>query len=457
MSSEALPEAVLTSELRRSTRGMSAVIVVATLLALFVRWYFVTHAQVLQPLDRDTSWGDAGQFYRYAWNLFHHGVFSTAAPGSAVPLPDSFRDPGYPVFLAAAMAVTHNYGQWYTLVILTQVTLGGVTVACSTLAVRHDIPTWLLAVAAGTMALWPHLVVFPAYVLSENVTAPLCAIATLALRESAVRRSTGFAVTAGISLALAALTNGALAPLIPILAVVLAWKRVMQRRQLLVFAAVAALPLLAWGVRNAGLSVLLSPSMRAEINLVQGSWPTYHSATQLASVQDPVGLQTVDAINLEIATLHEDRAKGLHAMAERMSSAPGTYILWYLSKPALLWGWEIGLGSGGIYMYPTRNSPFVTNPVFKAVDATAFVSNGVLAILALAGTIVVASGRKPSAALIMCAATTSWVTLVYGVLQSDARYSIPYRPAEIALACLAVLAAVTYAGRRAAGTINRPT
>jgi len=451
MNHEGVTDATRSPGQQVTSRGGIAVIVLATLLALFVRWYFVTHAQVLQPLYRDSSWGDAGQFYRYAWNLFHHGVFSTAAPGTAAPVPDSFRDPGYPAFLAIGMAITGSYDQWYTFVILAQVALGGITVACAALAIRDAMPTWLLIVAAGTMALWPHMVSIPAYVLSENLTAPLCAITALALRQAAVRRSKGYAVSAGLSLALAALTNAVLAPLVIVLALAFAWKHTMTRRHLLVFVAAAALPLFAWGIRNAGLSGLLSPSMRAEINLVQGSWPTYHSATQLAAVEDPVGVQTLNAINLEIAALHDDRARGLHAMAERMSHAPGSYISWYLSKPALLWGWEIGLGSGDIYMYPTRNSPFVTNPAFKAVEAVTFVLNGVLALLALTGVIVVASRREPSAAMITFAATAAWVTVVYGVLQSDARYSTPYRPAEIALACVAVSAAVTYARGRISG------
>jgi hypothetical protein len=437
-----LPHTALQSMQKASPRVSIGVALVAGLLALLVRWYFVTHAQVLQPVFRD--WGDAGHYYRYAWNLIHHSVFSAAAPGSATPVSDSFRDPVYPAFLAIGMAITDNYDRWYTMVILAQVALGAVTVTCAILAIRDALPTWLLAAAGLVMVLWPHLVSIPAYMLSENLTAPLCAVTALALREAAGRHSNGFAVAGGMSLALAALSNAVLTPVVLVLALVFVWKRTIQRRQVLVFLAASAVPLFAWGIRNAGISGDLSPTMRAEINLVQGSWPTYHAATQLASVEDPVGLQTVDAINLEIANLHIDHVQGLKAMAERMAHAPGTYVMWYLSKPVLLWGWEIGLGSGDIYMYPTRNSPFVTNPVMKAVEAIAYVLNGVLAALALAGVIIIVVGRTPPAALITFAVIAAWVTVVYGVLQSDARYSTPYRPAEIVLACVAVSAALTH-------------
>ena len=431
-------------------RAAIAVAVLAGLLAMFLRWYFVTHAQVLQPLYRDANWGDAGQYYRYAWNLYHHGLFSPAAPGSLHPVPDGFRDPAYPALLAIGMAITDSYDRWYTLVILAQVALGAVTVTCALLAIRDVLPTWLLAVAGIAMAIWPHLVSIPAYVLSENLTAPLCAITALALREAAARSSMAYTVIGGATLALAALSNGVLAPEVLVLAFAFAWKRTMPRRQLLVFVVAAAVPLLAWGIRNASLSAPLSPGLRVEMNLVQGSWPTYHAATQLASAEDPVGVQTIDSINLEIATLHLDRAQGLKVIAERMRHAPGTYAAWYVSKPALLWGWTIGLGSGDIYMYPTHDSPFVTNPIFKAAEAVTFILNGVVALLALAGLIVVALRRSPPAAMITFAVTAAWVTVVYGVLQSDPRYSTPYRPAEIVLACVAASAAVSYIRSRIA-------
>jgi 4-amino-4-deoxy-L-arabinose transferase-like glycosyltransferase len=430
-------------------RSAAAIAILAGILSLGVRWYFAVHAQVLQPLDRDPWWGDAGQYYRYAWNLFHHGVFSLAPAGPATPAPDGFRDPGYPVFLALGLAVTHSYEAWYSLVIVAQVVLGAVTVACATLAVRGTMPTGLLALAAACMALWPHLVVAPAYVLSESLTAPLCAIAALLVREAADRQSATWAGAGGLALALAALTNGVLSPVVLVLALVFLWKRTLPRRALWTFVIVAAVPLVAWNLRNAMTPALLSPSMRAEINFVQGSWPTYHAAGQLAGNDDPVGKQTIDAINVEIANLHVDHGKGLRDIADRMARSPGTYIAWYLGKPALLWGWSIGLGSGDIYMYPTHDSPFVTQPVMRAIEATAFVMNGVLAVLALAGTIVTLRGRQPSAGLLAFAVIGSWVTIVYAVLQSDARYSTPFRPAEMALACVAMFAALRYVRQRA--------
>jgi hypothetical protein len=427
-------------------RAAVTVALLAGLLAVLARWYFTTHAQILQPLY--TQWGDAAEYYRYAWNLVHHGVFSSETIGTVNPSPDSFRDPGYPVFLALSLAMIHDYDRWYAVVLLGQSVLGGVSVACAVLAMRDFLPTWLLATAGTAIALWPHLVVLPAYVLSENLSTFCCAVSALALGEASRRRSIPYTVVAGLAMAVAALTNAVLAPLILPFALVFGWKRTMTPRQLTVLVAVVAIPLLAWNIRNSTVHGPYSPTFRAEVNLVQGSWPTYHLASQLAARHDPVGTQTIDAIALEIAALHVDPREGFRRIRERMSQAPGTYIGWYVSKPALLWGWEIGLGAGDIYMYPTRNSPFMIHPVFKAIEGVAYTLNGAIAVLALVGLTIALLRRDSSASMLAFAITTAWITLVYAALQSDARYSIPYRAGEIALACLTVAATIERIGHR---------
>lgn len=65
------------------------------LLALLIRLAYVRTAIVDHPLRGDTL-----QYFAYALNLIDHHTFSLAPPGQT-PVPDSFRDPGYPSFLAA--------------------------------------------------------------------------------------------------------------------------------------------------------------------------------------------------------------------------------------------------------------------------------------------------------------------------------------------------------------------
>lgn len=429
-----------------------AIALLAGVLGALARLYYVSHAQVLQPLYLDSGWGDAGQYYRYAWNLIHHHVFSSDNPGRDLPRPDSFRDPGYPAFLALGMLVTNSYQRWLELVVVMQAILGGMAVSVTALAIRRSVPCWLLALAGGAMAVWPHLVSMPAYVLSENLTTPFFALAIFALEAAARRQSTVLILVAGMTLSLSALCNGVLAPLAILVAGAFVLKGTFTRKQGLIFLAIAACPLLAWSARNATITTVFSPTFRAQVNLVQGSWPTYHAASQLAARHDPVGIQTIEAIDFEINALRADRAKGLAIIIGRISKNPGTYVSWYLSKPALLWSWEIALGSGDIYPYPTRNSPFIVNPIFKTIEAATYVLNGVLAILAMGGMAISMAMHRPSPAALAFAVTFLWVTTAYWIFQSDARYAIPFRPCEIALACVALSAAT----KRISGSVARP-
>lgn len=425
-----------------SPRAAWVVAIVGGLLAIALRWYVVTQVRVLQPLDLAGDWGDAAEYYRYAWNLVHHGMFSIDMAGIPHPEPDGYRDPGYPVYLAFWMALTDSYDSWYAAVLISHACLGGITVACTVLALRNSFPTWLLWVVGLGTALWPHAVIMTTYVLTENLSAPLFAIAVLALSEAVARQSTGMTLCAGVTLAVAALTNAVLGPLVLLVAAAFAWRRNLPRRHLFILVVAAVLPLAAWQIRNTTVPQVISAKLRAEMNLVQGSWPTYHTAMQLYSRHDPAGIQTMAAINNEIAIMNQDRARGLALMAERMGSAPGTYLAWYAGKPALLWGWEIGLGSGGIYIYPTRNSPFITTPWLKTIEGIAYVLNGPIALLALVGTILSLVRRNSSTTLLVFGITATWITVLYGVLQSDSRYSIPFRGAEIALASAAVWTAI---------------
>lgn len=426
-------------------RRVWGIAVAGAALAIAVRWYFVAHALVLQPLDNPNAQADAVEYYRYAWNLLHHGVFSLRVPTDATPTSDSFRDPGYPLFLSLWMALTNGYEQWFSGVLLAQCALGGVTVGCIVLAVRDELPDWALIMAAALAALWPHSVSITACVLSENLTAALFAGALLALRQATIRPSLAHSLIAGLLLAFAGLTNAVLAPLVVVLAVIVHWKRVMKPRQIAILALAGVLPLVAWTARNTTVPTGATASFRAKLNLVEGSWPTYHDAERLWAIHDPVGIQTVAAIDAEATVMENSLTAGLSVMTSRMKDHPGTYLGWYLSKPALLWGWDIGIGQGDIYVYPTRNSPFITQPAMRSVEAAAFVLNPLIGFLALLAVLTVTLIQKPPVAILIAACTAAWITLVYGVLQSDPRFTIPFRGIEIALALFTVTRLIAWA------------
>ncbi|MGE7139691.1 hypothetical protein ACQKIE_18850 [Luteibacter sp. NPDC031894] len=416
-------------------RAVMLIAVLGGLLALLLRWYFVTHAQVLQTVDQENIRGDAVQYYRYAWNMVHRSVFSSASPATAVAVPNSFRDPGYPLLMAGVLASTSSFQMFYGVMLLLQAFLGALTVSLLVLAARDWLSTAALAVAAVVMAIWPHSVAITAYLLSETLVGLLCAASLLTLSWAVRRPSAARYIATGLSFGLAAMTNAALIPLGCLLAITLYWRKLSEPRLVLALAlASLALPT-AWGVRSLTLPPSTSATSRAITNLVQGSWPTYHVAYQLAASEgDPESMDQLRGMQYEMDLLQKDPMAGLALMRHRMSELPVPYLLWYLGKPKLLWDWDIRIGQGDIYVYATRASPFEKGGPWAPMEAACFMLNPILMVLALVGAIAAMGLRRREGMAIACSALAIFVTLVYSVLQSEPRYSIPFRGIEILLA-----------------------
>jgi 4-amino-4-deoxy-L-arabinose transferase-like glycosyltransferase len=402
------------------------------LLALGMRWYYLTHSQVYQPIR-----GDAAQYYSYAWNLVNHQTFSNAVPNSAVVDPDSYRDPGYPLFLAAWMSLVENQNQWYSTVLLAQGLLGGLFALLLMLLARPWLGLkWLLPAGVIT-ALWPHGITINGYLLSETLLGFLVLLGLLLVSTGLRRRSLTWTIAGGVTLSAAGLTNAVLLPFAPLVAAGL-WIGKPELRKLAVFLLVAALALPgAWAVRNSQLPASDSAMGRAGQNLVQGSWPEYHDAYIQSINGDPAARQTMDQIDQEILGLATSPFEGGRKILQRMGQRPVHYIGWYLSKPVLLWGWDIRIGQGDIYVYPTPVSPFETHWPYRLVVAICHGLNGLLLVLMVVGV-----GfswprlRQGDPIAMLVSGCVVFVTLVYCVFQSEPRYSIAFRPLEILLACV---------------------
>ncbi|WP_460875311.1 ArnT family glycosyltransferase [Rhodanobacter koreensis] len=406
------------------------------LLALGFRYYYVTHAEVFQPVNQPNVRADAVEYYAYARNLVRHGVFSKAPEGVAPLVGDSYRDPGYPVFLAGWMKLFSQWDSWYAAVLLAQAVLGALTVVFMLCLGRRWMPMRWLAVAGVLMTVWPHSVAMCSYLLSETLFGFLLALGLLLLGMALERRSVGWAAASGIALSLAALTNAILLPLAFLLAVYLCVRRQMSISMSAGLIIAALLMIAPWAIRNSLLPANdATSSGRALTNLVQGSWPGYHGAYQAAMKHDPDGIIVMAAIDREIATIEPHPLAGLDLIGRRVAEDPGHYIRWYLSKPALLWEWDIRMGQGDVYVYPTRNSPFKVSPIYRAVGAISHSLNPWLFALAMIGGVLALMPRhKIQPSIAATALTLALVTVVYSVLQAEPRYAIPFRGAEIMLA-----------------------
>lgn len=411
------------------------VLVLITALSLALRLYYVTHAQVLQPVDdQQHVRADGVEFYAYARNLVQHHTFSMAPEGTHPLVGDSFRDPGYPAFLAGWMLAFGSWDSWYAAVLLSQAVLSALTVLLALIAARRWMPLPWLTGAGVLMAVWPHSVAMNSFILSETLVGFL-AIGGLAWVSRGIENGRpGTATTGSATLALAGLTNAVLLPFAPLAALCARWRGDINTRTTLSLLAAALLLPTAWAVRNMSLPPGQTSTGRALINLDQGSWPRYHEAYQAASKGDPAARKYLDASNEEIRLLQSNVGGGLHQIAQRLGTTPWQSARWYLAKPALLWDWDIRMGQGDIYVYPTRSSPFITNAPFRAVWAICHAINPWLFIAMMAACLwAMVRYRRVPASLALSVLLVLQITAVHSVLQAEPRYSEPYRALEILL------------------------
>ena len=398
--------------------------------ALLVRLYYVHNAIVVSPVR-----GDAVQYMIYAINLLDNHVFSMQTEGA--PLPDGFRDPGYPSFLALLMSMVGRGGTFYVTTLHVQCILSAATVAIYTVLARR----WLGMVAATVvgmgLSLWPHAITLAGYLLSETVVGFLFALALLLMQVACDRNSRSVGALSGLVFAMAALTNATLLPGLPLFAVGALW-RDRRRRAMWAMVFLGALLPAAWSVRGANLPTGSREGAgdRVAMNFVQGSWPEYHAAWSAAVIGKEEAPQAVlDAIGSEYDLLRKDSSAGLAAIAERISKEPSRYLLWYLSKPVELWGWKIGIGNGDIYVFPTYQSPLSGRGPLRITTDLLFFANPLLMLFAFAGLIAIAlSGSNSPAPLAFGAFCVALLTALFTALQADARYAAPYRGMEWVLA-----------------------
>ena len=433
----------------REGRRFVWLVLALTLLALALRAAYFLGAQV-----PDAVRGDILDYWAYAWNLVHHGVFSHAPAGPAPPPPDSWRGPGYPFFLSLCLRLAGEdapralaIAQWL------QMGIGALLVPLTVALGRAWLPRNLALLAGLAVALWPHLVVFASTLRSETLFAfgllPSWWLLSLAQQRDDWRLGLASGVVAGLG----ALVNPVLMLFPPVLAALLALRG--QRRVALASFAAFALLAGAWSARNAGLPEQASAADRARTNLVQGSWPLMHAAMN-DRFRNEYAAGYFDNIEREVRAMNEDPAAGYRHLAERLSSNPADYAHWYLlAKPWLLWDWSVRVGWGDVYFLETYRSPFERVPVLRALHRSAKALNPLVFALALAaalyslGTLLRLRSASPEAlARLQVALLCCYVTAVHTVLQAEPRYAIAYRPFELLLAVSALALVAQAWGRR---------
>lgn len=420
----------------RPVSGLGWRAILAVSCAFALRYWFIRGGLVDNPMV-----GDAVQYCDYAWNLAYHFTFSMAPPGSDDIVPDGFRDPGYPLLLAVLLRLFGSGDDWYHMVLLVQALLGAASAGLAVLiAGRWLGPNPSLAVGLA-VAGWPHNVAISGFLLSEPLFGFMVLLALSLLAWAGPSQRPARWAAAGVGFGAAAMVNGTAVLFGPLLALFL-WKRRAVPIRLLAALLIGSMLLPgAWAIRGLTLQTHDVAGARVITNLVQGSWADYHKAYIREFFGDPEARQVISAINGEVAIALSSPTKWLGVAFARFARAPVHFLAWYAWKPELLWAWDIRVGVGDVYPYRVFH-PIYAQPAMHLFEFLCIALNPLLFVL-MVGAVVIAlvmPGRaRVPPVLYAVALLVAYETLVYTVLQSEPRYSIPFRPLQMMLAVTAVV------------------
>lgn len=404
---------------------MAVVAVVACLL----RVGFVVETHVSDPIR-----ADAAHYVQYAANLHEHGVFSFA--NSPTPQPDSFRSPGYPVFLCL-LRIAFGADHLYVAARLTQAVLDTATVLLTFWLARRLLPFGGALLAALLTALSPHLVAGTGYLLTETLTTFTLVLAFVLLQRLGAGRGRG--LCCGLAFAATVLTNESLAPLPWMLAALFYLRAAAPvaprlRRGLLALLGVCAVAQGGWALRNQVSVSEDAPrgSSRALQTISHGTYPGFVH-------QDPRWRYMPYRDDPEQPRYGDDLGHFWAVFTRRVTERPWRYLSWYLlEKPFYLWGFDGLQADRDIYTYAASQTLYDRH---AAAGVTLTLMRGLhwpLVGLAVASAVWLFRRRRDRdsapTTLLAFAMCMAWGTLVGVVFAPWPRYVIPMRPETFVLA-----------------------
>ncbi len=442
---------------RRRAHGLLIAAVALAHSALFIAY---------QRPDWNTQWADQNGYLMLGRAIAETGRF-TRFPTTAVYVPEAIRTPVYPAFVAL---VDLAFGEHHMAIACVQAVLVAMT-CLLVYAIAREMTSERLALAAGLVtALYPPLPYYGALVLTEALTTLLVTAAVAVwLRALRTHAASAF-VTSGLLFAAAALTR----PSFQFLPVFMAGAAVAACtapprpwRGALVMLLAFAVAVAPWIVYNAIYfqALTFSPAGGPGRQVFEGFWQATlpgRVEAKLTAAADEIADRTVlDAraraiaaqsqlpADLAVCYVHQhadiqriwlaprDPNERMHSRIaadreylrvglENIRQDPGRYAWGRLTRGAvLLWASEIPVR----YSEISRLSPLVIRLIW--------LPQVFLLVLAGIGVVILARmGARDEA--FGLAALMVYVTAVHVPIYSEARYSLPAKPAELLLVVVAV-------------------
>ncbi len=427
-----------------SLRPLSWLLLAAILaLGSYLRFETVDSTRIDHPFLTDSI-----NYIAYAYNLKIYGIYSLdpallrAEPGP--PEPDAQRTPGYPLFLYAFTGTT-DIDRFYGRVKSAQVIMSSLTILLTFMLTRVMIGQGAALLAAGLVAITPHLVMLNIYVVSETLFLFLCMAAFLPLTMGQ-RIGQGRAwFWFGTLLALAFMVRPSMQYYTLFFALFLWRAQGLEGRGRLL--AASLLPILAlfgvwWGRNLITLGFLSDPTVTVN-TILHGIYPDFMYQGMEASYGFPYRYDP------RAGEIGASLGGVLTTLWERASADPATYLRWYLSKPFHIFDWGIIQGQGDIFLYPVEDSPYGHKALFVRSRELMLALHPWLVYLAYLGALLVWLPRSilrlPAQGVV--AARLVSLFYIYNMLAHIAviplpRYGIPLRPFTYILALVPLVAAV---------------
>lgn len=384
---------------------------------------------VTYPLSRD-----AGEYYRYAFNLRHNHTYSNQIGkfGNTGPpvTPDAVRSPGYPLFLTLFIDGLSN-PKILKNIIYFQMIISMLTLFIGFFFFHSFLSMFWAVTASFLVALSPHLIVANSYVLTETLFCFVLVVLGWLVCVFVKNPSFVLAVLIGCVLGFGSLVR----PVLQYFPIVLSFFFIFHHGKgkgtrfflmtLLGFMLIYA----PWIIRNIKTLNIISDKKLMINFLHHGIYPDFTFDQLPESFGFPY---QYDPHSNEISN---NVGSVLKEVSRRFRLEPLRHLKWYiLKKPLAFWSWNIVQG-GDVFVYSVSKSPYFTNRYFIWTHALMHALHGMLVWFCFFGSLmawlpvsIINFSEKSIYVARFASILIIYFTAIHMIGSPFPRYSVPIRP-----------------------------
>ena len=416
-----------------TTRMVLVAFAAVMLIGFFFRITTVLGTVVEAPLR-----ADAGQYYSYAYNLWHHGTYS-ADPGGisseVSPAPGYLRNPGYPLLLIPFISPSPNDKSLLNITLF-QALLSTAVIMLAYLAALLIMPRASAIGVALLTAISPHLINANVYILSEtfaSFTTMLFLLSLIYYGTNSQHTKAWEWLACGALLGVATLVRPTMQWfLIPTLFLVFFIPTDNHRKSTLLVLVGFVLVMSPWWIRNLYQFGQMSDHSLMISTLQHGMYPNFMYEGRPETFGFPYRFDPLTAeITRSLSTV-------LAEIGRRFIEFPKEHLDWYLfGKPVMFWNWDNSAqGAGDVFIYPVTQTPFLTNLPLYLTHELMYWLHWPLVALGMLGSLISwlpsttkLLGHHSAWSFRVCSTLLIYFVVLHMVGAPFPRYSIPILPA----------------------------